>query len=186
MVGANIFLIFQNVGQWSVLSEHVAMFIDRIPTVQLLFQSIMGFVLRMYRLCDMTTVWHVYCVTWLLCDMCIVWHDYCVTCALWEMCIVWFVYCVTCLLCGMCIVDTIKFHKNPCSGTRIIPCGLRDRHNDLPRTWMWYVFGPVVTTCTASFSTNPRFAHNVYLCVLCGSQKKQRLFPYTALTEWFV
>jgi len=24
----------------------------------------------------------------------------------------------------------------------------------------------------------------MYLCVLCGSQKKQRLFPYTALTGW--
>jgi hypothetical protein len=26
----------------------------------------------------------------------------------------------------------------------------------------------------------------VYYCVLCGSQNKQRLFPYTALTDWFV
>jgi hypothetical protein len=25
----------------------------------------------------------------------------------------------------------------------------------------------------------------VYLCGLCGSQNKQRLFPYTALTGWF-
>jgi hypothetical protein len=25
----------------------------------------------------------------------------------------------------------------------------------------------------------------VYLCVLCGSQNKQRLFPYAALTDWF-
>jgi len=24
------------------------------------------------------------------------------------------------------------------------------------------------------------------LCVLCGSQNKQRLFPCTALTDWFV
>jgi len=24
----------------------------------------------------------------------------------------------------------------------------------------------------------------VYLCVLCGSDNKQRLFPYTALTDW--
>ena len=29
-------------------------------------------------------------------------------------------------------------------------------------------------------------AHTVYLCVLCGSENKQRLFPYTALTDWFV
>jgi len=26
----------------------------------------------------------------------------------------------------------------------------------------------------------------VYLCVLCGSENKQRLFPYTALTVWFL
>ena len=31
-----------------------------------------------------------------------------------------------------------------------------------------------------------RSAHTVYLCVLCGSQNKQRLFPYTALTDCFV
>jgi len=29
------------------------------------------------------------------------------------------------------------------------------------------------------------YAHTVYLCVLCGSENKQRLFPYTALTDWF-
>jgi len=26
----------------------------------------------------------------------------------------------------------------------------------------------------------------LYLCVFCGSENKQRLFPYTALTAWFV
>ena len=25
----------------------------------------------------------------------------------------------------------------------------------------------------------------MYLCVLCESENKQRLFPYTALTDWF-
>ena len=29
-------------------------------------------------------------------------------------------------------------------------------------------------------------AHTVYLCVLCASENKQRLFPYTTLTDWFV
>ena len=24
------------------------------------------------------------------------------------------------------------------------------------------------------------------VCVLCGSENKQRLFPYTALTDWFL
>jgi hypothetical protein len=28
--------------------------------------------------------------------------------------------------------------------------------------------------------------YKVYLCVLCGSENKQRLFPYTALTVWFL
>ena len=31
-----------------------------------------------------------------------------------------------------------------------------------------------------------RSAHTVYLWVLCGSENKQRLFPYTALTDWFL
>jgi hypothetical protein len=31
-----------------------------------------------------------------------------------------------------------------------------------------------------------RSAHTVYLCVLCGSENKEQLFPYTALTDWFV
>jgi len=31
-----------------------------------------------------------------------------------------------------------------------------------------------------------RSAHTQYLCVLCGSQNKQGLFPYTTLTDWFV
>ena len=33
-------------------------------------------------------------------------------------------------------------------------------------------------------STILRSAHTVYLCVLWGSENKQRLFPYTALTDW--
>ena len=35
------------------------------------------------------------------------------------------------------------------------------------------------------YSSIPRSAHTLYLCVLCGSENKQRLFPYTALTDWF-
>jgi len=31
-----------------------------------------------------------------------------------------------------------------------------------------------------------RSAHSVYLCVLCGSQNQQRLFPYTTLTDRFL
>jgi hypothetical protein len=39
--------------------------------------------------------------------------------------------------------------------------------------------------CTL-LSTILRPAHTVYLCVLCGSEKKRRLFTYTGLTDWFL
>jgi hypothetical protein len=44
----------------------------------------------------------------------------------------------------------------------------------------------VVTICTASltFNNSTSFPHSVF-SVLCGSENKQRLFPYTALTDWF-
>jgi hypothetical protein len=32
----------------------------------------------------------------------------------------------------------------------------------------------------------PLSAHTVYLRVLYGSENQQRLFPYTALTDWFL
>jgi len=31
-----------------------------------------------------------------------------------------------------------------------------------------------------------RYAHTLCLCVLCGSENKQPLFPYTTLTDWFL
>jgi len=37
---------------------------------------------------------------------------------------------------------------------------------------------------TGSLYITLRSAHTVYLCVLCVSQNKQRLFPYTTLTDW--
>ena len=50
-----------------------------------------------------------------------------------------------------------------------------------------YMYRTVVTICTTSLTfTVLRSAHTVYLCVLCGSENKQRLFPYTALTDWFL
>jgi len=46
----------------------------------------------------------------------------------------------------------------------------------------------VVTTFTTKFNNKTILpsAHTVYLCVLYGSDNKQRLFPYTALTDWFL
>jgi len=50
-----------------------------------------------------------------------------------------------------------------------------------------YMYRTVVTICTTSLtSSNSTFCPTVHLCVLCGSENKQRLFPYTALTDWFV
>ena len=44
----------------------------------------------------------------------------------------------------------------------------------------WSLYVPTGLTFTIL-----RSAHTVYLCVLCGSENKQRLFPYTALTDCF-
>jgi hypothetical protein len=38
---------------------------------------------------------------------------------------------------------------------------------------------------TGSLYTILRSAHTMYLWVLCGSENKQRLLPYTTLTDWF-
>ena len=46
---------------------------------------------------------------------------------------------------------------------------------------------PVITICTTSVTLKIlRSAHTVYLYVLCESENKQRLFPYTTLTDWFL
>jgi hypothetical protein len=46
----------------------------------------------------------------------------------------------------------------------------------------------VVTLFNTSLNTKKilRSAHTLYLCVLCRSQNKQRLYPYTALIDWFL
>jgi len=50
-----------------------------------------------------------------------------------------------------------------------------------PREDKWSLYVPPV-----QHSTILRSAHTVHLCVLCGSENKQRLFPYSTLTDWFV
>ena len=68
-----------------------------------------------------------------------------------------------------------------------------------------YMYGTAVTICTAQRSLYvPHSGHYITICttsltfnnstfsphsvfgVLCGSQNKQRLFPCTALTDWFL
>jgi hypothetical protein len=45
----------------------------------------------------------------------------------------------------------------------------------------WLLYVPPCLTFT-----NSTFCPHECLCVLCGSQNKQRLFPYTASTDWFL
>jgi len=49
-----------------------------------------------------------------------------------------------------------------------------------PITAQWLLYVPPVKHSKILSST-----HTVHLCVLCGSESKQRLFPYTALSDWF-
>jgi len=50
-----------------------------------------------------------------------------------------------------------------------------------------YMYRTVVTICTTSLTfNNSTFCPHTVLCVLCGSQNKQPLFPYTTLTDWFL
>ena len=74
-------------------------------------------------------------------------------------------------------------------------CGSENKQRLFPYTALteWFYSrdlkfqSPVVTICTASLTFKIlRSAHTVYLCVLCGSENKQRLFPYTTLTDWFL
>ena len=55
----------------------------------------------------------------------------------------------------------------------------------------WLVFTTDVESVYSAVQTGSlyiilRSAHTVYLCVLCGSENKQRLFHYTELTDWFL
>jgi len=55
--------------------------------------------------------------------------------------------------------------------------------------WLVFITETECVYCavrTGSLYIFLRSAHTVYLCVLCGSENKQRLFPYTALTDWFL
>ena len=55
--------------------------------------------------------------------------------------------------------------------------------------WLVFIIQTECVSCavgTGSLYIILRSAHTVYLCVLCGSENKQRLFPYTTLTDWFL
>jgi hypothetical protein len=49
------------------------------------------------------------------------------------------------------------------------------------------LYSPVVTLCTVRFKIQQFYVLPTRcICVLCGSQNKQQIFPYTALTDWFL
>jgi hypothetical protein len=66
----------------------------------------------------------------------------------------------------------------------LIKMNLKQKYQELTPNFNFQ--GAVVTFYFNKFNTQSvlRSAHTVYLCVLCGSENKQRLFPYTALTDW--
>jgi len=50
---------------------------------------------------------------------------------------------------------------------------------------VWTIYSPVVTICTTSLTLNISTFCPHSLCVLHGSEKKKRLFPYITLTDLF-
>ena len=95
----------------------------------------------------------------------------------------------------------------PAVTTRAVPQGLTCKHSAFcPHSvFMCFVWISEQTAITSLYSINwlvlynrdgvcllhgtfyiLRSAHTVHLCVLCGSENKQRLFHCTALTGWFL
>jgi hypothetical protein len=70
------------------------------------------------------------------------------------------------------------------------PSGTRIRKNNCTthnNVSVWQrVMKPATRNTRFHVKRIPRSAHTVYLCVLCGSENKQRLFHCTALTDWFL
>ena len=72
-------------------------------------------------------------------------------------------------------IPGIELHENPPSASRVVRCGQTDRHDETNSLFV------ILRTLIKIL----RSAHTVYLYVLYGPPNKQRLFPYTALTDWF-
>ena len=94
-----------------------------------------------------------------------------------------------CHLCRWCSVPVRSFQAASCSGHETgnwgagqVQCCTWESENC--RGFCSEPF--VASSGYGRHSAIPRSARTVYLYVLCGSENKQRLFPYTALTDWFV
>ena len=69
--------------------------------------------------------------------------------------------------------SNIKFHENPSSESRVVPCGPTDMTK--------------LIVAFRNFVNAPKtlhYAQRMYVCDLYGSHKKEQLFTYIALTEW--
>jgi hypothetical protein len=77
-----------------------------------------------------------------------------------------------------CVIRRHKVHMGTYVG--ISECDHLCMDN-YPFTDQWLLYVPPVWRSDSLHSVRA-----VYLCVLYGSQKKQRLFPYKALKDWFV
>jgi len=73
--------------------------------------------------------------------------------------------------------QNITFHENlPCR-SQAVPCGWRTDMGKLIAAFRNFANVP---------KKFPFCPTQLYLCVLCGSENKQRLFPHTTLTDWFL
>jgi hypothetical protein len=67
--------------------------------------------------------------------------------------------------------------------SRGLPVQLLFRQNRISKVTL---YSPMVTICTTSFDIQQFCVlPTIHLCVLCRSHEKQRLFLYTALTDFF-
>ena len=105
----------------------------------------------------------------------------------WLVCITDYMYRTMVTICTTSLTFT---HSTFCPHSVFVsiwePTSIISLHNI---NWLVCVTETECVYCaerTGSLYTILRSAHTVYLCVLCGSENKQRLFPYTALTDWFV
>ena len=98
-------------------------------------------------------------------------------------------------VCVYCAVRTWYLYVILCSAHTVylcVLCGSENKQRLFPYTTLtdwFFITDTEYVYCavrTGSLYVILCSAHIVYLCVLCGSENKQQLFPYTALTDWFL
>ena len=84
-----------------------------------------------------------------------------------------------------------KFHVLPHTVYLCVLCRSKNKQRLFPYTALtnWFYNRDRVCLLRGTdwvFIYNSTFCpHSLFMCFLCGSENKQRLFPYTALTDWF-